>query len=123
MADKQVKWCAVRSMYSTQFNVTRMEQAKCKKVFVERGKKSFASYDKAVEDAQRLTKERNCAQWEFSRLVTEFRNKASILANDQTFFPHGLHSDTKESIYAAIHMLQALADNMVSAELAERLSK
>lgn len=48
MADKQVKWCAVRSMYSAQFNVTQVEQAKCKKVFVERGKKSFASYDKAV---------------------------------------------------------------------------
>jgi hypothetical protein len=123
MADKQVKWCAVRSRYSTQFDVTQVEQAKCKKVFVERGKKSFASYDKAVEDAQRLTKERNCAQWEFSRLVNEFSRKASTLANDQTFFPHGLHSDTRESIYAAIHMLQALADNMVSAELAERLSK
>ncbi len=48
MADKQVKWCAVRSMYSAQFNVTQVEQAKCKKVFVERGKKSFASYGKAV---------------------------------------------------------------------------
>ena len=123
MTDKPVKWCAVRSMYSTQFSVTQVEQAKCKKVFVERGKKSFASYDKAVEDAERLTKESNCAQWEFSRLVTEFRNKASILANDQTFFPHGLHSDTKESIYAAIHMLQVLADNMVAAELSARPSK
>lgn len=123
MADNQVKWRAVRSRYSTQFLVTQVENAECKKVFVERGKKSFASYDKAVEDAERLTKEHNCAQWEFSRLVTEFSNKASILANDQTFFPHGLHSDTKESIYAAIHMLKALADNMVSAELSERLVK
>jgi hypothetical protein len=123
MADKQVKWCAARSMYSTQFNVVQVEQAACKKVFVERGKKSFASRDKAIEDAQRLTREHNCAQWEFSRLVHEFSRKASTLANDQTFFPHGLHSDTKESIYAAIHMLQALADNMVSAELAERLAK
>ena len=123
MAEKQVKWCAVRSRYSTQFYVTQVEQAVCKKVFVEHGKKSFVSYDKAVEDAERLTKEHNCAQWEFSRLVNEFNNKASILANDQTFFLHGLHSDIKESIYAAINMLKALADNMVSAELAERLSK
>lgn len=123
MAEKKQMWCAVRSRYSTQFWVTQVENAACKRVFVERGKKSFASYDKAVEDAQRLTKERNCAQWEFSRLVSEFSNKASILANDQTFFPHGLHSDTKESIYAAINMLQALANNMVSAELSERLEK
>lgn len=123
MAEKKQMWRAVRSRYSTQFNVAQVEQAECKKVFVERGKKSFASYDKAVEDAERLTKEHNCAQWEFSRLVTEFSNKASILANDQTFFPHGLHSDTKESIYAAINMLKALADNMVSAELSERLVK
>lgn len=123
MAEKKQMWRAVRSRYSTQFYVAQVEQAECKKVFVERGKKSFASYDKAVEDAERLTKEHNCAQWEFSRLVTEFSNKASILANDQTFFPHGLHSDTKESIYAAIHMLKALADNMVSAELSERLVK
>jgi hypothetical protein len=123
MADNQVKWCAVRSMYSTQFDVAQVDNAKCKMVFVEHGKKLFASYDKAVEDAQRLTKERNCAQWEFSRLVNEFSRKASTMANDQTFFPHGLHSDTKESIYAAIRMLRSLADNMVAAELAERLSK
>lgn len=123
MAEKKQMWRAVRSRYSTQFYVAQVEQAECKKVFVERGKKSFASYDKAVEDAERLTKEHNCAQWEFSRLVTEFSNKASILANDQTFFPHGLHSDTKESIYAAIHMLKSLADNMVAAELTERLEK
>lgn len=123
MADNQVKWRAVRSMYSAQFTVAQVGQAECKKVFVERGKKSFAAFDKAVEDAQRLTKEHNCAQWEFSRLVDEFSRKASTLANDQTFFPHGLHSDTKESIYSAIHMLQALADNMVAAELAERLAK
>ena len=123
MAGNQVKWCAVRSRYSTQFDVTQVEQASCKKIFVERGKKSFLSYDKAVEDAERLTKERNCAEWEFSRLVQEFSRKASTLANDQRFFPHGLHSDTKESIYSAIHMLQALADNMVAAELVERQGK
>lgn len=123
MVEKQVKWCAARSRYSTKFHATHVENAECKSVFVERGKKSFASYDKADEDAQRLTKELNCAQWEFSRLVSEFSNKAAILANDQTFFPHGLHSDTKETIYAAINMLRALADNMVSAELSERLEK
>jgi hypothetical protein len=123
MADKQVKWCAARSMYSTQFNVVQVEQAACKKVFAERGKKSFASRDKAIEDAQRLTREHNCAQWEFSRLVNEFSQKASTLANCQTFFPHGLHSDTKESIYSAVHMLHALADSMVAAEFAERLAK
>ena len=123
MADNQVKWCAVRSRYSTQFYVTQVEQAKCKKVFVERGKKSFLSYDKAVEDAQRLTEEHNCAEWEFSRLVREFSQKAFTLANDQTFFPQGLHSDTKESIYSAINMLRSLADNMVAAELVERQEK
>lgn len=123
MTDKQVKWRAVRSRYSTDFHVAQVEQAACKTVFVECGKKSFASYDKAVEDARRLTEEHNCAQWEFSRLVNEFSRKASTLANDQTFFQHGLHSDTKESIYAAIQMLRSLADNMVAAELAERLSK
>lgn len=123
MTDNQVKWRAVRSMYSAQFTVAQVGNDSCKKGFVERGMKSFAAYDKAVEDAQRLTKEHNCAQWEFSRLVDEFSRKVSALANDQSFFPNGLHSDTKESIYSAIHMLQALADNMVAAELAERLAK
>ena len=123
MADNQVRWCAVRSRYSTQFDVVQVGQASCKKVYVERGNKTFATYDKAIEDAQRLTKERNCAQWEFSRLVSEFSRKASTLASDQTFFPQGLHSDTKESIYAAINMLRSLADNMVASELVERQGK
>ena len=124
MAEKKQMWCAARSRYQPGFTgAVPVENAAVKRIFVERGKKSFSTYEKAAEDAKRLTEEHNCAQWEFARLVAKFSRDAKALASDQRFFKQGLHSDVKDDIWNAVNMLESLANNMVAAELMDRLVK
>ncbi len=121
MTDTKQKWCAARSLYSTSFQVVPADQARtgCH-TWVEHSPKSFTSYDLAQKDAERLDEERKCAEWEFSDLVRKFAQDAGSIASNQKYFRHGTHSEVRDQIWAAIQMVQSMANAMVAQELLNR---
>lgn len=121
MADKKQKWCAARSLYSTSFHPVPADQVRmgCH-TWVEHSPKSFTSYDQAQKDAERLNEECKCAEWEFSDLVRKFAQEAGNITSNQKYFRHGTHSEVRDQIWAAIQMVESMANAMVAQELLNR---
>lgn len=121
MDDKKQKWCAARSLYSTSFQVVPEDQARsgCH-TWVEHSPKSFIDYDNAVKDAERLTEEHKCAEWEFSEAVKDFTNKVRIITSNQDYFRHGTHSEVRDQLWAVINIVESMSNAMVAQELMNR---
>ena len=124
MTEKKQKWCAARSLYSTSFQVVPEDQARsgCN-TWVEHSPKSFIDYDKASKDAERLTAEHKCAEWEFSEAVRAFANKVRAITSNQEYFRHGTHSEVRDQLWAVLNMAESMSNAMVAQELMNRRLK
>lgn len=124
MAEQKQKWCAARSLYSTSFNPVPADQARMGyHTWVEHSPKSFTSYDQAQKDADRLTAEHKCAEWEFAEAVRDFANKVHTITNNQEYFRHGTHSEVRDQLWAVINMVESMSNAMVAQELMNRKLK
>lgn len=124
MAESKKKWCAARSLYSTSFHPVPADQAHdgCN-TWVEHSPKSFIDYDKASDDANRLTAEHKCAEWEFAEAVREFTNKVRTITSNQEYFRHGTHYEVRDQLWAVINMVESMSNAMIAQELMNRRLK
>lgn len=124
MAESKQKWCAARSLYSTSFQVVPEDQARsgCH-TWVEHSPKAFVDYDKASKDADRLTAEHKCAEWEFAEAVRDFTNKVHAITSNQEYFRHGTHYEVRDQLWAVINMVESMSNAMIAQELMNRRLK
>lgn len=124
MTENKQKWCAARALYSTYFQVVPDVQARqgCN-TWVEHSPKAYADYDKAQADAERMTEQHKCAEWEFADAVRDFTNKVHTITNNQEYFRHGAYSEVREQLWAVINMVETMSKAMVAQELMNRTLK